>query len=182
MNNTYKISSIVLIIVLSFFAIKASLQEVDTSGDTGTTMDIVEPQDGVSLDGTQSSLEGVENSGLSVGEAGQEVGLKLGEPETPVLLGNGLSRETDSGAGGQSSTLTPPVILNEVKNPDGGATDTGSFVANAPQDDTNGQLTAEAPAVGEVKEYWVYIRTYDKPEVSLGQTGGRSKKGDIVQV
>ncbi len=116
MNNTYKIASIVLILILTFFAVQASLQEVDTSGDTGTTMEIVEPQDGVSLDpgnaalsDGQSSPEGTGNSGLSVGEAGQGVDLTLGEPETPTLL------------------ETSPVILSEAKNPDGGETDTESL-------------------------------------------------------
>lgn len=30
-------------------------------------------------------------------------------------------------------------------------------------------------------DYWVYIRTYDRPELTVGE-GGRSKKGDIVQI
>ena len=30
-------------------------------------------------------------------------------------------------------------------------------------------------------DYWVYIRTFDKPEIRIGE-GGRSKKGDIVDI
>ena len=44
------------------------------------------------------------------------------------------------------------------------------------------EKSEKTTAGSDKKDYWVYIRTYDKPEVSLGQTGGRSKKGDIVQI